>query len=135
MSDANPNKLSLISRYEMKAIDWENSVAEAMTKKPVPWLRFPTDWEVQIIFPDTGAVIRFLVRQGNRRVSVYGDYFDCLGAFGAPYWEVYPYKQDVGRCPISDSRELLRMIRDSLDGVDGSRKDWAPPPRHRTRDE
>lgn len=132
MSDNVPKKVSLISRYDMNAIDWETKVEEALKKTPVPWIRFPADWEVQIVFPFCGAAVRFLVRRGNRQVSIYGDYFDCLGSQGEPYWEVYPVGDDVGRCAISDVRELLNMIRKALEG---SRKDWAPPPRHRTTEQ
>jgi hypothetical protein len=45
-------------------------------------------------------------------VSVYLDCYDRIGFFGAPYWEVYPYHGDVGRCRMADIDKLLEMIAD-----------------------
>jgi hypothetical protein len=89
----------------------------------IPYLNFPEDWEVAVIPPFSGATVRFLVRRkGSKkgRVSVYADFDSRLGysmdAEGkpAPYWEVYPVGEDVGRCSLHDTKYLLAMIERSL---------------------
>jgi hypothetical protein len=48
--------------------------------------------------------------------SVYLDPHNLLGYYeGEPYWEVYPYLDDVGRCDMDDIETLLEMIRTSLE--------------------
>ena len=81
-----------------------------------PWISFPADWQVRVIPPFSGATARFYLRlPGGEEVSVYADHFNALGYYGGPYWEVYPYKGDVGRCDLDDVDELLRMIGDRDD--------------------
>lgn len=82
----------------------------------IPEIQFPSDWRVRIIPPFSCAIVRFRVRlpeaSENDDISVYLDCYDDLGSYGEPYWEVYPYRSDVGRCSINDVEELLRMISD-----------------------
>ena len=84
----------------------------------MPWITFPADWKIQIIPPFGDAVVRFSVEipSGAKR-SVYLDARCSLGAMldengPIPYWEVYPYRGDVGRCLKAEVEELLRMIAD-----------------------
>jgi hypothetical protein len=84
----------------------------------MPWITFPADWKIQIIPPFGDAVVRFRVTlpSGEYR-SVYLDSRCSLGAVldengPIPYWEVYPYRGDVGRCLKAEVEELLRMIGD-----------------------
>lgn len=80
----------------------------------IPYIKFPEHWKVKITPPYAGAVIRFrvIVDEKNEDVSIYLDCYDRLGYFGEPYWEVYPYKNDVGRCAMSDIATLIEMIAD-----------------------
>lgn len=108
--------------------DWRMTVADFEQKcknsmEIMPWIKFPSDWEVQLIQPFAAAVARFRVRKGNACVSVYADFFDNIGCFGEPYWEVYPHHEDVGRCKIADVPELLKMIRTSIRQQNKSQKD------------
>jgi hypothetical protein len=79
----------------------------------MPYIEFPAGWAVSIFPPFGGLQARFRVRlpSGETR-SVYADFFERAGYFGQPYWEVYPYQGDVGRCKIADIPELIRMIGD-----------------------
>jgi hypothetical protein len=82
----------------------------------VPFIRFPADWDVRVIPPFAGALARFIVRlpDGETR-SVYLDVNNSLGFYAdppEPYWEVYPYQGDTGRCDMADVEELIRMIGD-----------------------
>lgn len=85
----------------------------------MPWITFPADWKVQIIPPFADAVVRFRVElpSGAFR-SVYLDSRCSLGLWWdkdqgpVPYWEVYPYRGDTGRCKKENIEELLRMIGD-----------------------
>jgi len=81
--------------------------------RDIPFIQFPADWKIQIIPPFSDAVIRFRVRlPSGKEKSIYLDTRSSLGFEDAPYWEVYPYKGDVGRCDRENVEELLRMIGD-----------------------
>jgi len=84
--------------------------------KKIPAMKFPSDWNVQIIPPFGGAIVRFTVqRDGSKnKVSVYLDCYDRLGAVGQPYWELYPYKGDTYRCAMENVDELLEIIEYAL---------------------
>ena len=85
----------------------------------MPFITFPANWKIQIIPPFGDAVVRFRVElpSGAAR-SVYLDARHSLGVFAdkrgdlIPYWEVYPYRGDVGRCDKENVAELLAMIAD-----------------------
>ena len=82
----------------------------------VPFIQFPADWHVQVIPPFHDAVVRFRVKLPNGDVkSIYLDRRNTLGywEYDEPYWEVYPYRRDVGRCGMQEIDELLRMIADT----------------------
>jgi hypothetical protein len=84
-------------------------------KKEIPFLKFQPDWEVKMIPPLGGAIVRFLIRRGKNHVSVYLDCYDRLGAMDKPYWEVYPHKDaDTFRCGIKNTKSLLEAIERGL---------------------
>ena len=98
---------SLINRYKVEEQDdfrgWVNKM---------PYIKFPNSWEVKVIPPFGGAVVRFQVKKpsGDWK-SVYLDCYDRLGYMGYPYWEVYPVDGDVRRCEMNDVDELLKLIK------------------------
>lgn len=95
-----------MERFKIEEGDkWRESIGQ------IPFIRFPADWQVQVIPPFGGAMARFRVRlPSGKEKSVYLDFYDRLGYCGHPYWEVYPYGDDVGRCSINETDELLQMI-------------------------
>lgn len=98
-----------LNRYEIEhKEEWRAWV------KKIPAIEFDKGWKVKVIPPYAGAVARFIVEANDKFVSVYLDCFDALGYYGSPYWEVFPYDDDVGRCDINDIDELMSMIRHSL---------------------
>lgn len=98
------------ARFELeRAEGWRECVAA------MPALSFPSDWGVAIIPPFAGAMARFLVSQGKARVSVYADFYDALGCFGSPYWEIHPSADgDTDRFPIDSAADLIAAISASL---------------------
>lgn len=77
----------------------------------IPFINFPADWAIQVIPPFRDAVVRFRVRLPSGTFkSVYLDSRMSLGYWEGPYWEVYPYEDDIGRCDRDDIDTLLRMI-------------------------
>ena len=101
----------LENRYRIEKKDeWRKWMEE------IPYIQFPANWSIKIIPPFTGAIVRFRAKLGKKDVSIYLDCYDRLGHFGSPYWEVYPYQDDIGRCGIDEVGELLRMIKDTLEG-------------------
>ena len=102
-----------VSHEAYDAFEWEKWTKE------IPYINFPERFEVKIIPPFTGAVIRFLVRDKEYpsvNVSVYLDCYEILGIYGSPYWEIYPYIDgDTYRCGINEIDELLQVITKSID--------------------
>ena len=80
----------------------------------IPHITFPNDWQVQVIPPFAGAVVRFKIKKGDASVSIYLDCYDRLGCYGQPYWEVYPHENDVFRCDMEDTETLLKAIAESI---------------------
>ena len=100
-----------MGRFEIEQKEqWREKITQ------IPFIKFPKHWGISIIPPFGGAIARFLVKKPKgKEKSVYLDWFDRLGCCGSPYWEVYPYRGDVGRCDLNDTKELLRMIKDEKD--------------------
>lgn len=88
-------------------------------REEIPLIKFDPDWEVKIIPPTGGAVVRFLVRKGSKEISVYLDCYGLLGFFGSPYWEAYPIGEDVARVGIHDVKSLMQIIRLEFEKSDG----------------
>ena len=86
----------------------------------IPALVFRGDWGVQVLPPFGDAVVRFaVILPSGTRKSVYLDSRNSLGYWGedgTPYWEVYPYRNDVGRCDMNDTVMLMEMIYDESSG-------------------
>ena len=82
----------------------------------IPFIKFPASWEVKIIPPFGGAVVRFRVRNARgKEISVYLDCYDNLGHCGAPYWEIFPNAEgDISRYPMRGVDELLDGIKRSF---------------------
>jgi len=85
----------------------------------IPALTFPEDWEVKIIPPFAGALIRFHVFKGEKWVSVYLDVFGRLAPINNPYWEIYPHGDDVYRTDIEDTEGLMNKIAEALEQQEG----------------
>lgn len=94
-----------------KEFEWEKWLKE------IPYLTFPEHLEVKVIPPFTGAIIRFLIRDKKyheAEVSIYLDCYSILGASSEPYWEIYPYEQDVFRCGMNETKELIEGVEHSI---------------------
>ena len=87
-------------------------------REKIPFINFPERFEVKIIPPFGGAVARFQIRDKEYEdtwVSVYLDCYDLLGYYGEPYWEIYPYNEDIYRCGMNETDELIKAITHSID--------------------
>ena len=108
-----------LKRYHVEQEqDWKGEIVR------IPWLHFRGDWQVRIIPPFADAVIRFqVILPSGLLKSIYMDSRHSLGMWGnlatcEPYWEVYPYQGDVGRCALADTIMLMEMIQDETNGED-----------------
>lgn len=101
--------MKIIDRCNIEADqDWRGWIGK------IPAIQFDPGWKVQVIPPFAGALARFQVTVGDKTASVYLDGYEALGCFGEPYWEVYPVGDDVGRCAMAETDELLDLIRQSI---------------------
>lgn len=87
--------------------------------KEIPYIKFPGSWEVQIVPPSLGAVIRYRVKldgtPDDNDISVYLDGYDVLGCFGEPYWEIYPAEDgDTERFALNEIDDLIRGLWKAL---------------------
>ena len=85
----------------------------------IPYINFPERFDVKIVPPVGGAIVRFLIRDKKHKdaiVSVYLDCYEILGIYGEPYWEIYPDIDDsVYRCNMDNVEELIERIAKSID--------------------
>jgi hypothetical protein len=98
-------------RHDIERVENWRKIAGEM-----PYMRFPKDWEVSVIPPFAGAVARFWVRKGAGEVSIYADYYERLGCWNEPHWEIYPDADgDNARFSIAtETEEMLAAIGKSL---------------------
>ena len=80
-------------------------------RNEIPYIKWPKDWEVKAVPPQTGAVVRYLVKKGDKEISIYLDCYDLLGCFGEPYWEAYPIDGDTFRCKMNNTASLLKALK------------------------
>lgn len=90
-------------------LEWEKWRTE------IPFIKWPPDWEVKAIPPFGGAIVRYLINTKHKKgLSVYLDCYNYLGYYDlkqTPYWELYPYEDDVFRCEMNDTESLLNAIK------------------------
>ena len=107
------------SKFEAQGKMFEvgNEMEWSKWHKELPAIPFKEGWKVKIVPPFGGAIVRFLVfnNDESKQASIYFDAYNLLGCGGKPYWEVYPYQNDVGRVPMNDVDGLLEMISEAID--------------------
>lgn len=109
----------------------------------MPFLPFPSSWEVRILPPFGGALARFSVRKrgGTRTVSVYFDAYGTLGA-ATDYWEVFCGEMSAyhtHRFYRGEVPQLMACIQDQLDGIpakrcEGCSSEWSELHPHPTKE-
>ena len=88
----------------------------------IPPLSFPIDWQIHIVPPSLGAIVRFAVVKQNKNAissyaSIYLDGYDILGIMEKPYWEVFTPNNDnfPQRCLMEESDVLIELISKALE--------------------
>lgn len=106
----------MLNNFEdrMFLAEYDKKMEHSKWIQEIPYIKFPSEWEIQVCPPSLGAVIRFKIKKGIANTSVYLDCYDNLGIYGKPYWEVYPIDDDVFRCDMKDTTSLLKAIDKSL---------------------
>lgn len=105
-------------------IEIENEERWRYWCEAIPYLHFDSDWVVKVIPPFGGALSRFVVKKGNKSVSVYFEASCNLGWYAdkhgnpLPYFEIYPYENDVKRYGIDQTEQMIADIRKVLNGED-----------------
>lgn len=80
----------------------------------IPALHFEKEWDVKIIPPFGGAVIRFYIGYNDKHVSVYFDGYSELGCVPEPYWEYYD-GEDCYRYLMDESEQMMTDIKKFLE--------------------
>ncbi len=94
-----------ISSFCCRAFEWEKWANE------IPFIKFPSGWEIQSIPPIASAVVRFRAKHKDKVISVYLDCYDQLGCFRQPYWEAYPIDDDNERFAMHDIDGLISAMK------------------------
>lgn len=87
--------------------------------KEIPVLHFEKEWDVRIIPPFGGAVIRFWIWHNGKHVSVYFDAYSELGYVydennnPIPYFEYYD-GEDCYRYYMNESEKMMEDIKNFL---------------------
>ena len=96
---------------KLMTMEYDKVMEVEKRTKVIPSIKFPANWEVQIIQPFCWTLVRFIV---NDKISVYLDWYDQLWCYWEPYREVYPYDNGVFRCDMADVKWLLKAIKLAL---------------------
>ena len=98
-----------------KRIEVEEDFEYMKWVKEIPVLNFKKEWNVRIIPPFGGAIIRFQIETEKDFLSIYLDCYNQLGFEDDPYWEIYSREnEDVYRFGINDTNGLLEKIEQLL---------------------
>ena len=88
----------------------------------IPALQFDSSWDVRIIPPFSGALVRFVVSKNDRGISVYFDAYSRLGWMcendePIPYWEIYTSVNEdfPKRYLLGEENEMMAEIRKVLE--------------------
>ena len=85
----------------------------------LPAFHFDKEWDVKIIPPFAGAIIRFVIDYNGKHVSVYFDAYSELGWMydedeqPIPYFEYYD-GVDTHRYYLDESEQMMTDIREFL---------------------
>ena len=110
----------MLTHYDKRIVyDTERILEYHKWQCEIPFIKFESEWEVKVIPPFGGAVVRFVIQYNNKRVSVYLDCYDSLGLVGEPYWEIYPYYGDTFRTGMNNVGELVAAIKESFESQEG----------------
>lgn len=111
--------------------EMEDSFEWGKWMNEIPFIPIYKDWEIKVIPPFCGAVVRFLVREpGGDDISVYLDCYDILGRFGSPYWEIYPAADgDVERYKMEDVDGLLDGLERALEKIGENKEKYDKDPK------
>lgn len=108
------NLTETMNRYEARS-KYEMAFETNKWIKAVPTLNFKEHWNVKILPPFGGAIIRFWVDSPTNHVSVYLDGYDVLGSMGEPYWEVYGgCDEECVRFLFEEHEKMMAYIEKSL---------------------
>lgn len=81
--------------------------------KELPAFHFEKEWDVKIIPPFGGAVVRFWINYNGKHASVYFDAYDELGFVGEPYFEFYD-GDECYRYLMNESEKMMEDIKNFL---------------------
>lgn len=87
--------------------------------REIPALHFEREWDVKIIPPFGGAVIRFCINHNGKHASVYFDAYSELGYVydeydnPIPYFEFYD-GEDCRRYYMNESEQMMEDIKNYL---------------------
>lgn len=101
-----------------------DSVFETMNwANTLPYLQFPACWQIKIIPPFDGVIIRFKVKKAttppNKNISIYFDGYNNLGCVGEPYWEIYAdVEGQTSRFALGQEEEMFLEIEKALEELE-----------------
>ena len=115
-------KNSKIAERTATVINYDRVMESDKWSGLIPPLAFPSDWQIHMLPPSGGAILRFaVVKLGthileDKYASIYLDGYDMLGIMEKPYWEVFTPNTDnfPQRCLMEESDVLIELISKAL---------------------
>lgn len=98
----------ITSQEELEPLKW---------REQIPFFSLPDDMEIKVSPNFLGSVVRFIIRSKTtqKQTSVYLDCYNLISFRNAPYWEIYPDKNEFTSVfDIKDVNRLMEAIKEAL---------------------
>jgi hypothetical protein len=100
---------------------YDNIQESKKWNKKLPVFHFKQEWNVRIIPPFQGAIIRFTIKYNGKRVSVYFDGYSRLGQMHDSNYKPIPYfqctyeKDSIKYYYLDESENMMKDIETFLE--------------------
>lgn len=99
---------TIYNLFELRAnLEWDKWIVK------IPFLNFPSHWNIKIIPPYLTGIVRFLVQTdkmlADEYVSIYLDCYDIAGFVGQLYWKIYPNEAGTSERFLMDETTNLML--------------------------
>ena len=106
---------TIMSKHKV-AVEYAKEMESYKWALKIPFIRFPMHWQVRILPPFIGAVVRFEVKYKDILVRAALDCYGLLEYSELPqYWSITSMHSDIQTCAMEDTEELIKLIEQTLD--------------------
>jgi len=108
-------KMDIIMSKHKAAVEYAKEMESYKWALEIPFIRFPMHWQVRILPPFIGAVVRFEVKYKDILVRVALDCYGLLEYSELPQcWSITSMYSDIQTCAMEDTEELIKLIEQTF---------------------